>query len=181
MNRFSIEDQMERYNITREDAEDKIKELKKCSINKWNIYSVEDQMKRYNITREEAENKIKELKNVNVFSVEWQMNKFNISKDDAILKIESIKNKHKNTQSKMTEFDFNSMLPSKKEHWIKKGFSEEDSILKSKEIIKIVKHFFNDVRIKKFPLPLHHLSLYFYIESWEFKLDVISSFSIIAS
>lgn len=25
MNRFSIEDQMERYNITREDAEDKIK------------------------------------------------------------------------------------------------------------------------------------------------------------
>ena len=28
MNRFSIEDQMERYNITREDAEDKIKELK---------------------------------------------------------------------------------------------------------------------------------------------------------
>jgi hypothetical protein len=28
MNRYSIEDQMNRYNITREEAEDKIKELK---------------------------------------------------------------------------------------------------------------------------------------------------------
>ncbi len=160
MNRFSIEDQMERYNITREDAEDKIKELKKCSINKWNIYSVEDQMKRYNITREEAENKIKEIKNVNVFSVEWQMNKFNISKDDAILKIESIKNKHKNTQSKMTEFDFNSMLPSKKEHWIKKGFSEEDSILKSKEIIKQATYKLNEFNKDKLLNPKKYIGMF---------------------
>lgn len=135
MNRYSVEDQMERYGITREEAEDKIKELK-SHINKWNLYSVEDQMKRYNISKEEAEIKIKKIKNVNVFSIEWQMDRFGISKDDALLKVENIKNKLKDVQSKMNEFDFNSMTPSKKEHWIKKGYSEEDAIEKSNINIK---------------------------------------------
>ena len=92
-----------------------------------NIYSIQDQMEKYGISEEEAIEKIKEIKNVNVFSVDWQMKKFKISKEEALSKIESIKNKLRESQNNMTEFDFNSMIPSKKEHWIKKGFSEEES------------------------------------------------------
>ena len=92
-----------------------------------NIYSVKDQMERYNISEEEALEKIKNIKNVNVFSVDWQMKRFNLTEEEAKNKIESIKNKHKETQSKMTEFEFNSMIPSKKEHWLKKGLSDEES------------------------------------------------------
>lgn len=46
----------------------------------------------------------------------------------------------------------------------------------SKEIIKIIKYFFHDVRIKRFPLPFHHLSLYVYIEAYRPKTDVISAY-----
>lgn len=51
-----------------------------------------------------------------------------------------------------------------------------EHINKSKEIIKIIKHFFSDVRIKKFPLPFHHLSLYVFIEARKPRLDVISKY-----
>jgi hypothetical protein len=101
-----------------------------------NIYSVRDQIEKYNISEEEAKEKIKKIKNVNVFSVDWQMERFNISKEEVILKIESIKNKLKETQNNMTEFDFNSMIPSKKEHWLKKGFTEEDAKKMAEENIK---------------------------------------------
>jgi hypothetical protein len=94
------------------------------------IYSVKDQMEKYNISEEEALEKIKQIKNVNIFSIEWQMKKFKISKEEAIEKINSIKNKIRESQNNMTEFDFNSMIPSKKEHWLKKGFSEEDAEMK---------------------------------------------------
>ena len=90
-----------------------------------NIYSVEDQMRKYNLSREEAENKIKNIKNVNVFSIKWQMNKFKLTKEEAEIKISGIKNKLRESQESMSEFDFNAMVPSKKEHWIKKGYSEE--------------------------------------------------------
>ena len=43
---------------------------------------------------------------------------------------------------------------------------------KSKEIINIIKHFFKDVRVKRFPLPIHHLSMYVYIEAYHPRLDV---------
>jgi len=92
-----------------------------------NIYSVKDQMEKYGISEEEAIEKIKQIKNVNVFSIEWQMKKFKISREEAIEKINSIKNKLKEAQNNMTEFEFNSMIPSKKEHWLKKGFSEQDA------------------------------------------------------
>ena len=94
-----------------------------------NIYSVEEQMIRYNITKEEAEEKIRKIKDVNVFSIEWQIKKFNITEEEAKEKIRKIKDKLKDSQSKMSEFDFNSMMPSKKEHWIKKGLSEEMRLL----------------------------------------------------
>ena len=102
-----------------------------------NIYSIEDQMEKYNISREEAEEKIKKIKNVNVFSIEWQMQKFKLTKEEAEEKINAIKNKLKESQEKMSEFDFNAMIPSKKEHWLKKGYSEEESILLSNKNIEI--------------------------------------------
>lgn len=135
MNRYSIEDQIERFGLSREDAEEKIKQIKN-NIHKWNIYSIDDQMSKFGLSKEEAEEKIKQIKNVNVFSIEWQINKFGLSKEEAIEKIENIKNKLKESQSKMSEFDFNSMIPSKKEHWVKKGYSEEESNLKSNLNIK---------------------------------------------
>ena len=83
-----------------------------------NIYSIEDQMNKYGITKEEAIEKIKQIKKVNVFSIDWQMKKFNLTKDEAEKKISDIKTKLKESQNNMSEFDFNSMIPSKKEHWI---------------------------------------------------------------
>ena len=66
MNRYSIEDQIERFGLSREDAEEKIKQIKN-NIHKWNIYSVDDQMSKFGLSKEEAEEKIKQIKNVNVF------------------------------------------------------------------------------------------------------------------
>lgn len=104
---------------------------------KMNIYSVEDQMKKFGLTKEQAEEKIKDIKSVNVFSVEWQMKRFGLTKEQAEDKIRKIKEKSKKTMSKMSESDFNSMIPSKKEHWMKKGYSEEEASLKLEEISKI--------------------------------------------
>ena len=131
MNVYSVEDQMKRYNLTKEQAEEKIKKIKS------NIYSIEDQIKKFGLTNEEAKDKIEKIKDVNVFSIEWQIKKFNISEEEAIKKIENIKNKTKKVQENMSEFEFNSMIPSKKEHWLKKGYSEEESSLKASENIKI--------------------------------------------
>src|ERR1039457_742489 len=137
MNRYSVKDQMERFGITKEEAEEKINKFLEKRKNKWNIYSVEEQIKRYSLTKEEAIEKINKMKSVNVFSIEWQIKKFNITKEEAIEKIKTIKNKLRESQENMSDFDFNSMIPSKKEHWIKKGFSEEESIKKSNDNIKI--------------------------------------------
>lgn len=168
MNRYSVDDQMERFGLTKEEAELKILNIKK-GINKWNLYSVDDQMKRYNITKEEAEEKIRQIKDVNVFSIEWQIKKFNITKEEAEIKIESIKNKLRESQSKMTEFDFNSMMPSRKEHWIKKGYSEEESILKSNENIRIATNNCNEFVKDKIKNPekyigCHDTSIEYYLK-----------------
>jgi len=40
------------------------------------------------------------------------------------------------------------------------------------EIIAMMKHFFEDVNLSRFPLPAHHLSLYGYLEARKPKLDV---------
>lgn len=136
MNRYSVEDQIERFGLTKEEAELKILNIKKKISQKYNIYSISDQMKKFNISEEEAMVKIKQIKDINVFSVEWQMKRFNITKEEAEYKIKNIKDKNRETQSKMSQFDFNSMIPSKKEHWIKKGYSEDESIIKVKENIK---------------------------------------------
>lgn len=109
-----------------------------------NIYSIQDQMSKYGITEEEAIEKIKKIKNVNVFSVHWQMEKFNLSKGEAEKKISDIKNKLKESQKNMSEFDFNSMIPSKKEHWIKKGYREEEAIELVRKNIEVATKNCND-------------------------------------
>lgn len=129
-------------------------------MKKMNIYSVEEQMKRFNLTKEEAEEKIKNIKNVNVFSIEWQMRRFNLTKEEAEEKIKNIKNKNKETQSKMNSFDFNSMIPSKKEHWIKKGYSEEDAIEKANLNIKRATKNCNDFVEDKKLNPEKYIGLY---------------------
>jgi len=125
-----------------------------------NIYSVEDQMKRFNLTKEEAEEKIKNIKNVNVYSIDWQIKRFNLTKEEAEEKIKNIKNKNKETLSKMSQFDFNSMTPSKKEHWIKKGYSEEDAIKKANENIKIATKNCNEFIEDKKINPDKYIGLY---------------------
>ena len=39
------------------------------------------------------------------------------------------------------------------------------------EIVAIVRHFFDDVRLKRFPLPGHHLSLFTYVEAQSPRYD----------
>ncbi len=46
----------------------------------------------------------------------------------------------------------------------------------AKEIIAIAKYFYKEVRVKRFPLPLHHLSCYAYIEAREPRIDVINEY-----
>ena len=94
-------------------------------------------MERFGLSEEEAIEKIKKIKNVNTISVNWQMERFGLSEEEAIKKIESIKRKSKISINNMSDYDFNSMIPSKKEHWMKKGLSEEESVNKVNEMIKI--------------------------------------------
>jgi len=95
--KFSVEWQMKRWNISEEEAIDKITKMKKS----------------FGISRP--------------YSIEWQMKKWNISKEEAILRIENSKNKTRNTQKSMSDFDFKAMSPKNPEHWIKKGFQKDEA------------------------------------------------------
>ena len=131
---LSVNWQMLNYNITREEAIDKVNIL-----NHVNIYSIKWQMYRYDLSLDEATEKIKKLKEINIYSVEWQMNKYNISKEEAIEKIQKILDgiaeTTANTINKMSLFDRKALCCKNKEFWIKKGFSEEDSIKLAKDQI----------------------------------------------
>lgn len=93
--------------------------------------NIEWQMSKYNLSRDEAEEKIKKIKasygNSNVQSIEWQMQRWGLTYEEAEEKIKNIREKIKKTQRNMSEFDFKSMSAKNPEHWIKKGFSEEDA------------------------------------------------------
>jgi hypothetical protein len=60
----------------------------------------------------------------------------------------------------MNEFDFNSMSPSKKEHWIKKVFSEEDSIVKVRENIKRTTYNLNEFSKDKLSNPEKYIGMF---------------------
>jgi len=46
-----------------------------------------------------------------------------------------------------------------------------EHINKAREIILIIRWFFNSVELRRFPLPVHHLSLYTYIQASDPKID----------
>ena len=46
----------------------------------------------------------------------------------------------------------------------------------AQEILRVVRHFFERVRVRRFPLPLHHLSLYAYIHAERPRRDVCEQF-----
>lgn len=55
-------------------------------------------------------------------------------------------------------------------YWLRNKISyktvmEHEHVNNADEIINIVKYFFEDVKIKRFPLPTHHASLFCYIEA----------------
>lgn len=55
-------------------------------------------------------------------------------------------------------------------YWLRNKISyktvmQHEHVNNADEIIQICQYFFEDVKIKRFPLPLHHLSLFSYIEA----------------
>jgi len=144
-NRYSIEDQMERFNLSKEQAEEKVKKIKhQNSESSKNKMNVEWQMERFNLSKEQAEEKIKRISNSystyqKTINVEWQMERFNLSKEQAEEKIKRIKNEKSSILSKLKNNDYEKFLtinPNNKEHWIKKGFSLEDATIKARQFTK---------------------------------------------
>lgn len=134
----SVEEQMTRYGITREEAEKKVDQVlanKAAS----NPYSVEGLIKRLGITREEAETKVKELKKKTatgnlISDPEWQMKKFGLSRDEAEAKIQdAYRRRGESTSVKKKEnpaSHFNTI-----EYWESKGLSIEEAAVKKSEHI----------------------------------------------
>lgn len=125
-NRYSIEDQMLKFNLSEIEAAEKVKSIRE---NMFNNYCVEHQMKRYNLSKVEAIEKIERIKISN--------NSWTGKTEEEIKFIKGkISNSVQHSFSKMSEFDFNSMSYHNKEFWIKKGFSEEESMAKAYETIE---------------------------------------------
>ena len=138
-NPYSVEQQMLRYNITREEAEKKIQQIK-INRKESNPYSVEYLMKKRGFTREEAEDYVKELKKKTatghlISDPEWQMEKFGLSRKDAEAKIQdAYRRRGESTSAKKKErpaSHFNTT-----EYWISKGYSSEEALIKKAEHIE---------------------------------------------
>ena len=141
----SVEQQMEKFGISKEEAENKVAQVianKKAS----NPYSVEGQMARFGISKEEAELKVAELKQKTatghlIADPLWQMARFGISKEEAESKIkEAYKRRGESTSIKKSEnpeSHFNTI-----EYWESKGFSRKESISKKAEHIKKMQSVF---------------------------------------
>lgn len=141
-NYYNVEWQMERHNISKKEAEQKIAGIRKkrsdiAKQNNKNRLDVNWQMERYSITREEAEAKISKMKGQfskaanDRNSVEWQMKKHSITEQEAIAKLQASYDKGIETVNNLPEFDKKAISANNKEHWIKKGFSEEEAIQKA--------------------------------------------------
>ncbi|MFW6281452.1 MAG: hypothetical protein ACOC1O_01485 [bacterium] len=107
-------------------------------------FSVEWQMERWGLSREEAERKVENMKyncgKSKPYSVEWQMERWGLSREEAERKVENMKNKIRNSQKNMSEFDYKAMSSKNKEHWIKKGYSEEEAIRIAKKQLKYMQN-----------------------------------------
>jgi hypothetical protein len=150
MNRFnprSVAQQMERYNLSQEEAETKVAEIIATKAAS-NPYSIEGQMKRFNITREEAEAKVAELKKKTatghlISDPQWQMNKFGLTQEEAELKIKKayeLRGKSTSrTKKESPASHFNTV-----EYWQSKGFSLEEAEHKKAEHIKKMQSVFQE-------------------------------------
>ncbi len=150
----SVEQQMKRYNISREEAEEKVLQVienKKAS----NPYSVDYQMKKYGLSQEEAEEKITVLKQKTatghlIADTSWQMKRFGLSQEEAEEKIKkTYERRGKSTSAKKKEnpsSHFNTI-----EYWCNKGFSLEEAKIKKEEHILYMQSAFQK-EIKKNPV-----------------------------
>jgi very-short-patch-repair endonuclease len=100
-------------------------------------FKVEWQMNRFNLSENEAKEKINKIKKSisygNAYSVDFQMKQYNLTLEEAIQKINNFKEKIRIGQHKLSEYDYKAMCSKNKEYWLKKGYSENESILKCKE------------------------------------------------
>lgn len=97
INRFSIDYQMKRFNLSEKEAKKKIENIRNG------------------------------CKSGNVYSLDWQVKKYKISEEEAKIKIEGIKEKIRISHSNMSDFDRKSMTANNPEHWIKKGHNETEA------------------------------------------------------
>jgi len=143
----SIEQQMSRHGISREEAEAKVAEVianKKAS----NPYSVEALMKRLNISKDEAETKIAELKKKTasghlIADPQWQMKKFGLTKEEAETKIKEAYERRGNSTAAKKKSNpsshFNTI-----DYWISKGLTIEEAEFKKAEHIQKMQASFQE-------------------------------------
>jgi len=85
---------------------------------------------------------------VRVFSVDWQMQRYNITAKEATEKIDAMKAKlsvsSKKMHAEMDKETKKAMTPKNKEHWIKKGYTLEESVLKAKQQGDQMRQVFKD-------------------------------------
>lgn len=150
MSRFnprSIEQQMTRYGISREDAEAKVAEV---NANKAasNPYSIEGQMKRFSLSCEEATAKVAELKKKTatghlIADPKWQMKRFGLSQEEATAKVKDAYIRRGNSTSVKKKENpaahFNTI-----EYWESKGLSSEDAKIKKSEHIQKMQSAFQE-------------------------------------
>ncbi len=102
-NPYNLQDVMEKHNLSYEQAQQKIDELKKKLCKKKpstkgkrsSPYNVDDVMKKHNLSREAAQQKIDEHKEKTSsrYNVEYQMKKHNITRQEVEEKIKLLKSK----------------------------------------------------------------------------------------
>jgi len=148
-NVYSVEWQMKRYNLSKEEAEKKVEELKR---KKSNPYSIEYQMKRYNLNEEEAKEKITNLKKKTttghlIADPKWQMKRFGLSEEEAKKKVKDAYERRRNSYMKIKEEDperFKSFRVTHELYWIKKGYSEEEAKKKAIEYQENMRRAFQE-------------------------------------
>ena len=162
-NTFDVKWQMKKFNLSEKDAIEKIKSIREKRKNKrpqtknWQkdrkTFDVKWQMERFNLSEEDAIEKIKNIKEkysnsfFNSYSIKAQMEKFDLSEEEAIEKIHLLKNKTLEKFNSYSDFDFKAMSPKNKEHWIKKGFTEEEAIKLGRDQVKYMQNCFSEKRI----------------------------------
>lgn len=144
--KMTIEWQMQRFNLTREEAEEKIAKIKENRSNRNKLrLNVDYQMQKFGLTREEAEEKIAKIRksygSARPKSVEWQMQKFGLTREEAEAKVNDINSRTGNAISK-TRKEHPEQNSSNKEFWLKKGYSEEDAIAKVNEKMENMRNAF---------------------------------------